>query len=183
MTEFSCSCAGCGRQPDFGKTGIWVESDRGMLCEECWRGLVGKTSSPAKESGESPSEHEFCCFCALCKRTPPDPEYKIWIETASGCLCEKCWKEAAAALINSRAKNEVPKENEAVDIQFGCCLINKKLLLKVLDALPSGGTADVIAENSDVVKSTVGKYVKDKGCKIESIEDKNGTCIIRITRP
>jgi hypothetical protein len=71
---------------------------------------------------------------------------------------------------------------EPLDVQFGCCLINKKLLLKALDALPKGGRMDLLAENSDVMKQTAGKYIDDKGCVITGIKDENGTCIITVMR-
>ncbi len=181
--DFQCACKGCGKSPEFGKTEIWIQGAGGMLCESCWRATLQKNDVPSTDAASS--EHEFCCFCAICKRTPPDPEYKIWIETDKGCLCEKCWRETIGNLISQKTESSpgVEKGKGPVDIQFGCCLINKKLLIKTLDALPSGEYVLVIAENSDAVKSTVNKYVKDKGCTITEINDQNGTSIITIRRP
>jgi len=182
LKDFHCSCKGCGKRPEFGVTEIWIETESGMLCESCWRTAVqenGRTSE-----GIVTSESEFCCFCALCKRTPPDPDYKIWIETENGCLCEKCWKEKIGGLLDEKIESALneKKGKGPIDIQLGCCQINKKLLMKALDALSSGEYLDVIAENSDVVKSVVDKYVKDKNCIITDINNENGTCIITIRR-
>lgn len=180
MKEFRCSCIGCGKTPEFGATGIWMESKAGMLCESCWRSAA--TEKIFTEPSGAPAEGEFCCYCALCRRIPPDPEYKIWIETENGCICEKCWKELAGKLLAEKAGSTAAvaeKEGGLIDIQFGCCLINKKLLIKSLGALTEGADLNLLAENSDSVKSTARKYIEDNGCKIVSIEDKNGTSIIR----
>ncbi len=182
MKEFRCSCKGCGKTPEFGKTEIWIESEGGMLCESCWRTVVREGRQAPKETGTS--EHEFCCFCALCKRMPPDPEYKIWIETDKGCICEKCWRETIGGLLAEKIETALSekKENGPVDVQFGCCQLNKKLLIKTLDALPTGAYLEIIAENSDVMKEMVKKYVEDRGCIITGVDDKNGTCLITIRR-
>ncbi len=182
MKDFRCSCIGCGKTPEFGKTEIWVEAGSGMLCESCWRAEVSRSRQTPKDTDLS--EHEFCCFCALCKRIPPDPEFKIWIETDKGCICEKCWKEAAGSLLFQKTEpaSGEKKGKEPVDVQFGCCQLNKKLLLKALDALAPEEKLEILAENSDVVKEMVQKYAKDKGCTISDINDKNGTCIMTIRR-
>ena len=182
MKDFRCSCIGCGKTPEFGATGIWMESSTGMLCESCWRAAA--LEKTFIESGNAPAEGEFCCYCALCRRTPPDPEYKLWIETDSGCICEKCWKELAGKLLAEKAGSTAAAEGKEglIDIQFGCCLINKKLLIKSLSALAEGADLNLMAENSDSLKSTARKYIEGNGCKIVSIEDKNGTCIIKVRR-
>lgn len=180
--EFRCSCTGCGRKPAFGESGIWVQTEAGMLCESCWRDRVsgGGTSQAGAD------ESEFCCFCALCKRTPPDPVYKIWIETEKGCICEKCWKETISAILAGKIESTLlerkPQKSEPLDVQLGCCLLNKKLLVKALDALPQGEELEIIAENTDVMKEMVGMYVRSRGCAITGIQDRNGTCLVTIRR-
>lgn len=185
MKDFRCSCKGCGRTPGFGAAEIWFESEGGMLCEACWKRAVREGGPPPPEEG--PKEGEFCCFCALCKRTPPDPEFKIWIETDKGCVCEKCWKETIGSLVAGRIESILlerkPKESEPLDVQLGCCLLNKKLLNKALDALQNGNSVEVLAENSEDMKAHVRKYVEAKGCVIAGVDDRNGTSVITIRRP
>ncbi len=184
MTDFRCHCTGCGRKPEFGASGIWFQSESGMLCESCW-GVMLRKSAPSQESA-GVATGEFCCFCALCKRTPPDPVYKIWIETEKGCICEKCWKETVSVLLAERIESTlidvVPRKSEPLDVQLGCCLLNKKLLIKALDALGEGEELEIIAENTDVMKEMIDKYVGSKGCVITGITAKNGTCLITISR-
>ncbi len=55
---------------------------------------------------------------------------------------------------------------KTIDIQYGCCQINKKLLNKSLDELGAGEEMDLIAENSDVVRSVAKKYIEAKNCSI-----------------
>src|SRR3990170_6038285 len=122
MEEFRCSCIGCGKKPEHVATGIWIETEGGMLCESCWRDAI--RSSRAREVGGH-SEGEFCCFCALCKRTPPDPEYKMWIETEKGCLCEKCWRETIGKVLAERIESTLLErktdKSEPLDVQLACC--------------------------------------------------------------
>lgn len=183
MKDFHCSCKGCGKRPEFGVTEIWIETESGMLCESCWRTAVQENRRTSE--GIVTSESEFCCFCALCKRTPPDPDYKIWIETEKGCLCEKCWKEVIGNLLAERiesAISEKKSERGPMDVQLGCCLLNKRLLNKALDTLSIGGYLEIIAENSESMKAIVKKYVDAKGCVITGINDNNGTCLITIQK-
>lgn len=155
-----------------------------MLCESCWRAEVQEGRQPQEKSATV--ESEFCCFCALCKRTPPDPDYKMWIETEKGCLCEKCWRETIgnmlAEKIDSTFLVKIPGRSEPLDVQLGCCLLNKKLLLKALDALLEGQQIEIIAENTETMKYMVKKYVEGRGCIITDITDKNGTCLVTIKR-
>lgn len=184
MEEFRCSCTGCGKRPEFGVTEIWVESEGGMLCDSCWKTEIHKARRPSKGSGLS--ESEFCCFCALCRRTPPDPDYKVWIETEKGCLCEKCWKETMGKLLAEKIESILLEKkrdkSKPIDVQLGCCLLNKKLLVKALDALQDGEQMEIIAENIETMKSLVNKYVENRGCVITGINDENGTCLITVRR-
>jgi TusA-related sulfurtransferase len=183
LKDFCCSCKNCGKSPSFSAAEIWIDADGGMLCEACWRNSIQKNIPvPEQISG---SESGFCCFCALCKRTPPDADCKIWIETDKGCICEKCWKETISSILAEKIESSAAqrKGDEPLDIQFGCCQINKKLLNRALDDLKSGASIDIIAENADVVKLMARKYIEVKGCTITAITDINGTCIISVKRP
>lgn len=182
--EFRCSCAGCGRMPEFGSPVIWIEAAEGMLCESCWKEAVRKASPGAGETREGGTE--VCCFCAICKRTPPDPVSKIWIETGRGCICEKCWREIIAPFVGEKIESVLaersPKKSGPLDVQLGCCLLNKRLLNKALDSMQRGEILDIIAENTETMKSMVRRYVEAKGCSITGIVDNNGTCLVTIKK-
>ncbi|MCL4476327.1 MAG: hypothetical protein M1508_08905 [Nitrospirae bacterium] len=184
MKEFRCSCTGCGKKPEFASAGIWIETESGMLCDSCWKEAVRISGLSPGKSAEG--ESEFCCFCALCKRTPPDPDYKMWIGTEKGCICEKCWKEVIAGILGEKIESALlekkPVSSEPLDVQLGCCLLNKRLLNKALDALLQGEVLKIIAENTETMKSMVEKYAGAKGCTITGITDRNGTCLISIRR-
>lgn len=184
MKEFRCSCIGCGRKPEFGVTEIWVESKEGMLCEACWRKSVYEYKGPTISDKAKESEH--CCFCSLCKRRPPDPDYKIWIETEKGCLCEKCWKEIIGKLLAERIEPAILEKrfekSGPLDVQLGCCLLNKKLLNNTLNNLPQGEYLEISVDNVDIMKTLVKKFIAPKGCTIININDKNGTSVLTIKK-
>ncbi|MBI5101670.1 MAG: hypothetical protein HZB33_07555 [Nitrospirae bacterium] len=77
---------------------------------------------------------------------------------------------------------DVDQSAEVIDVQFGCCQLNKKLLLKSLDSLAPGGEIGILAENSDVMKEMVRKYAREKGCVITGISDQNGTSLIKLKK-
>ena len=164
MNDFRCSCTGCGKRPEFNAAGIWIETESGMLCDSCWKEGVRTSRLSPEKSDERAGE--FCCFCALCKRTPPDPDYKVWIETEKGCICEKCWKEVIAGILGERIESTLletrPLSSEPLDVQLGCCLLNKRLLNKALDALPPGEVFKIIAENTKTMKSAVRNTSRQK---------------------
>jgi TusA-related sulfurtransferase len=136
------------------------------------------------EGGIQP-EGGFCCFCAVCGRRPPDPDSKIWIETEGGCICQRCFNDAIGRLLEGKEQSSAKqgKTGGPVDVQFGCCQLNKKLLNKTLDSLKEGGHLEIIAENTETMHAIVKKYVEAKGCTITGIKDENGTCLIKIMRP
>jgi len=91
--EFRCSCISCGRLPkqEEGVLSLWVESAKGMLCEDCLRRGIDTLDASKLMPGKGiPEKEEFCCFCVLCGRSPPDPAIRIWVETEWGCLCATC---------------------------------------------------------------------------------------------
>jgi len=183
MEGFRCSCIGCGRRPQFGATTIWVEVEGGMLCEGCWRASVHSLRRPSEKDTTT---EDYCCFCSLCKRRPPDPDCKVWIETERGCLCERCWKETIGKLLAERIESSIlqkkAEETGPVDVQLGCCLLNKKLLSGVINELSPGDSIVISADNVDAMKSLIRRYVVTKGCIITHINDKDGTTLLTIKR-
>ncbi|GCC11399.1 hypothetical protein IPdc08_01454 [archaeon] len=106
--EFHCNCPACGKLPKQKKSALnlWVESPKGMLCEECWKKgmkVLNITEIPVERHYYE--KEAFCCFCVLCGRTPPDPEIKIWAETEMGCLCEICLKRVVREGVEREIQN------------------------------------------------------------------------------
>lgn len=155
-----------------------------MLCEACWRKVAYGYKGPAS-SGKA-RESEICCFCSLCKRRPPDPNYKMWIETEKGCLCEKCWKETIGGLLAERIESALLEKKAQgsgpLDVQLGCCLLNKKILTNAINELSPGDSLEISADNVDAMKSLIQKYVATRGCIITDINDENGTTILTIKK-
>lgn len=184
MEGFRCSCIGCGKKPEFGVTEIWVESEGGMLCEKCWRAEARRYRKPAEKA--SAAEAEYCCFCSLCKRRPPDPVYKMWIETEKGCLCEKCWKETIGKVLAERIESTLLErktdKSEPLDVQLACCLLNKKLLFRAIDGLPKGSRLDVSVDNVEIMKSLVKKIIAQKGCIITTVDDRDKISVLTIKK-
>ena len=73
---------------------------------------------------------------------------------------------------------------KTVDVHFGCCVLNKKLLLEELRQLSSGGRLRLIAENTETMKNLIREIIEKncKDCRVVSVEDENCTTQIIIER-
>lgn len=106
--EFRCFCIVCGKAPELKTSELWVETEKGMLCEKCWREPVEEVirkSLPVDKQRAGLMNEEFCCFCVLCGRAPPDPNSRLWLETERGCLCEGCWKEFVKEAVEEKIES------------------------------------------------------------------------------
>jgi hypothetical protein len=81
-----------------GALGLWAATPTGMLCEACWKKATDMADiSRIKTETRVRQGEEFCCFCVLCGRVPPDPWVWVWVETERGCLCGACLKKVIPA--------------------------------------------------------------------------------------
>lgn len=71
---------------------------------------------------------------------------------------------------------------EPLDIMFGCCLPDRKRLIEALERLLPGETLLVSIENSESVKVMVERFLKNTGCKITEIFDKDALSLLTIKR-
>lgn len=110
----------------------------------------------------------------------------MWIETEKGCLCEKCWKEIIGKLLGERIESTLlEKKSEKsgpLDVQLGCCLLNKKLLTNAINELSPSDSLEISADNIESMKTLIKKFIATKGCIITNVDNNNGTTIITIKK-
>lgn len=69
-----------------------------------------------------------------------------------------------------------------IDVRLACCVLNTKLLLKELKELSSGEEIELIAENTESMKSAIRKFAEAESCKIIDVVDENSVALVTVQR-